>query len=83
MQRNNINLPLAELVASFLRYTLAQRGITQAQFAEKVGYSERHIRRWLKGEIKRVENIDEIAIALNVEIRDIVSFGDDIPDSIL
>ena len=50
------------------------------QFAEKIGYSERQIRRWLKGDIKRIENIDEIAKALNVEIRDIVSFGNDIPD---
>ena len=27
-----------------------------------------------------IDNIDEIAKALNVEIRDIVSFGNDIPD---
>lgn len=67
-------------MASYLRHELKQRGITQEQFAEKTGYSTRQIRRWLKGDIKRIENIDEIAKALNVEIRDIVSFGNDIPD---
>ena len=68
-------------MAIFLRHTLSERGITQTQFAEKTGYSDRQIRRWLNGEIKRVENIDEIAKALNVSIRDIVTFGDDIPDA--
>lgn len=81
MKKNEINMPISECVAIFLRYELKQRGITQAQFAEKTGYSERQIRRWLKGDIKRIENIDDIAKALNVEIRDIVSFGNDIPDS--
>ena len=79
--KNNKALPLSECVASFLRHELKQRGITQEQFAEKTGYSSRQIRRWLNGDIKRIENIDEIAKALNVEIRDIVSFGNDIPDS--
>ena len=79
-RKQKASLPLCEYVANFLRYELKQRGITQAQFAEKTGYSERQIRRWLKGDIKRIENIDEIAKALNVEIRDIVSFGNDIPD---
>ncbi len=77
------NLPFAEYIASFLRHELSQRGITQKQFAEITGYSDRQIRRWIKGDIKRIENIDDIAKALNVEIRDIVSFGNDIPDSLL
>ena len=66
-----------------MQHELKYRGITQSEFAEKTGYSERQIRRWIKGDIKRIENIEEIAIALNVEIRDIVSFGNDIPDLLL
>lgn len=73
----------AKQVASFLRHELSQRGITQSQFAEKIGYSERQIRRWLNGDIKRIESIDHIVKALNISIRDIVSFGDDIPDNFL
>lgn len=80
MNQKEIEIPLAERVASFLSYELKQRGITQEQFAEKTGYSTRQIRRWIKGNIKRIENIEDIAKALNVEIRDIVSFGNDIPD---
>ncbi len=82
-EHNNLYLPLAERVAVFLRHELNQRGITQTQFAEITGYSDRQIRRWLKGDIKRIENIDDISKALNVDVRDIVSFGNDIPDLLL
>lgn len=76
-------LPFAQQVASYLRNELSLRGMTQAQFAEMTGYSDRQIRRWIKGDIRRVENIDEIAKALNVDIREIVSYGNDFPVSFL
>jgi transcriptional regulator with XRE-family HTH domain len=74
------DLPLAKYVAIYLSHELKQRGITQKEFAERIGYSDRHIRRWLKGDIKRLEIVDNIVKALNINIRDIVLFVDDIPD---
>lgn len=82
-ENSKIQLPFAKQVANFLNYELKQRGITQKKFANMTGYSERQIRRWLKGDIGRLENVDDIIKTLNVSIRDIVFFGDDVPDAFL
>ena len=70
-------------MADFLCQELKQRGITQEQFAKKIGRSDRQVRRWLKGDIHRVETIEEIAKTLNVEIGHIVSKGNDMPNLFL
>lgn len=71
---------LAEKIANYLDEELKKRGMTQAEFAERIGCSDRQVRRWLKGDIHRIETIEEIAKVLHVEIGQIVSFGNDLPN---
>ena len=71
------NLPL--WVGSFLKRELRKRGITQEDFAEYIGVSDRTVRRWVSGDIHSLDVVGEIARALRVSVGDIFSDGEDVP----
>jgi len=62
---------LADQVGRYLKCELRRRGITQEEFGEQIGVSDRTIRRWVSGDIHSLESVGEIAQALQVPVRDI------------
>ena len=64
-------------VGRYLKRELRRRGITQEEFAERIGVSDRTVRRWTSGDIHSLETVAEIASALRVNAKDI--FKEDIP----
>lgn len=79
----NCGTSSAKHVGMYLKHELQERGLTQAEFAKIIGYSDRQIRRWIKGDIQRLDNVDDIACALGVSIGEIFSFGENLPDLLL
>ena len=59
-----------------LKHALQAKGITQEQFAEQIGVSDRTVRRWVGGDIHSLETVGEIAIALQIQLGDIL--GEDV-----
>ena len=74
---NEVNLPM--YVGAYLKQALRSRGITQEDFAEYVGVSDRTMRRWVSGDIHSLDSVSEIARALGVSVWDIFSNREDVP----
>lgn len=49
-----------------------RKNLTQEDFAEKIGYDERTIRRWFKNGIDKITTICDCADALGVAVVDIL-----------
>ena len=62
----------------FLKNELKARNITQEDFAEMFGVSDRTLRRWIKGENITLDTIDYLSDFFKVDRRDIISYGDDV-----
>lgn len=64
---------MANYFASNLKYLREKRGLSQNKLAEKVGVNQTTIARWETEEIKpSIDNVEQIASALNVSLPDLL-----------
>ena len=70
---------LARGVSGYLKRELKKRKMTQEKFAEKVGVSDRTVRRWVSGGIYSLDVICVIALCFHVSVGDIFREAEDVP----
>ncbi|MGL4949311.1 MAG: helix-turn-helix domain-containing protein [Anaeroplasmataceae bacterium] len=54
-------------VGKNLKLILNEKNITQVMFAEKIGFSERQVRNWIKNGVNNVDNLLLIQRTLGLE----------------
>ena len=57
-------LTLSRYAGNFLKKELRRRNISQEAFAERIGVTDRTVRRWINNGINSLENISVIAARL-------------------
>lgn len=71
---------LSENASAYLRHRLKSLHMTQSEFAEYMGVEDRTVRRWISGDIHKLETVEDIAAAFHDEAINVVTFegGDDV-----
>ncbi len=77
METERQNICLAKNVGTYLKHKLRSTQMTQAQFAERMGVEERTVRRWVSGDIHKIEIIEDIACMFQDDITSVVTFEED------
>lgn len=70
---------LSKIAGSNFAHILWQRHISQKEFAAIVDRTPRTIRRWMYEGIPTLDDLQSIAEALGVSVRDILSDSEDVP----
>jgi len=67
---------LSKLLGQRIKEIRKLRGMTQAQLAEKIGMETTNLCKLENGgQLPKEENIEKIALILNIEYRDLFNFG--------
>ena len=77
METERQNICLAKNVGTYLKHKLRSTQMTQAQFAERMGVEERTVRRWVSGDIHKIEIIEDIACMFQDDITSVVTYESD------
>lgn len=81
MKKQNYN-EIALRLSNYLKRKLKEKGMTVADVARQLGYSERHVRRWLNGQATRFDTVEQIAFLFDVSVWEVLADEDeDLPSS--
>ena len=71
MERNNQDLGL--VAGANLKHLLKERGMTQEDFADEFGVDVRTVRRWVKGNLYDLRQLQQIADFFEIDVFAILS----------
>ena len=70
---------IALRMGDYLKRKLKENGMSVAEAAKQLGYSERHIRRWINGEATRLDTVYQIAFLFDVSVWEVLSDEEELP----